>query len=249
MLLFCSRCWCTMSRRKQAKPQHINSEEQPPDAASGKAQSGVGGAGGGRGAAAGPNFPDARRRRPGRRGALPGGAFSNLVLHPPPFSLPFPPPSTGSARNPTPSSPQGFGGGGGHLNPRGAPTRCCFAGLSGAPTPRCFGGGSGRFWAAAGARCCPRGASPCPAGGPPPPRPPMPRTPECRGTRVGGAGLRRPRCLGGCSLMGGEPQSFPKAEGIAGRGGGGERKELRTIFAGVGNGWSVVPSIYLRLSR
>ncbi|KAI1233539.1 Sal-like protein 4, partial [Lamprotornis superbus] len=30
-----SRCWCTMSRRKQAKPQHINSEEQPPDAASG----------------------------------------------------------------------------------------------------------------------------------------------------------------------------------------------------------------------
>ena len=61
MLLFCSRCWCTMSRRKQAKPQHINSEEQPPDAASGK--------GGARCFAA-------RLMRGGGSGAISGGSFS-----------------------------------------------------------------------------------------------------------------------------------------------------------------------------
>lgn len=192
-----------------------------------------------------PTFPMRGGGGRGGEGRFPGGLFPTSCFIPPPFPFPSPPPSTGSARNPTPSSPQGFGGGGAFKSPR-SPNAVLFCGAERGTDPSVFRGGSGRFWAAAGARCCPRGASPCPAGGPPPPRPPMPRTPECRGTRVGGAGLRRPRCLGGCSLMGGEPQSFPKAEGIAG---GGERKELRTIFAGVGNGWSVVPSIYLRLSR
>lgn len=53
-----------MSRRKQAKPQHINSEEQPPDAASGKG---------------GPRCFAARLMRGGGSGAISGGG---AFLHP-----------------------------------------------------------------------------------------------------------------------------------------------------------------------
>lgn len=58
-----------MSRRKQAKPQHINSEEQPPDAASGKG---------------GPRCFAARLMRGGGSGAISGagGLFFTLVLRP-----------------------------------------------------------------------------------------------------------------------------------------------------------------------
>lgn len=75
----CSRCWCTMSRRKQAKPQHINSEEQPPDAASGERTGGA-------------ERPRLRARLmrgggAGSWGRFPGGFFHPRVSPPAPFPL------------------------------------------------------------------------------------------------------------------------------------------------------------------
>ena len=70
-----------MSRRKQAKPQHINSEEQPPDAASGKGRGRARSRGG---------FQLSRGAEVARGSLLGGGLFPPLCFTP--RSFPPPPP-------------------------------------------------------------------------------------------------------------------------------------------------------------
>lgn len=187
----------------------------------------------------------------GGEGLLLGGLFHTRASPPALFA------PTSAARSPTPSSPHAFWG---RLKRRGAPARCCSAGhrLLGVSQWRGGWGGQlgfGPFRGAAllGARCCPRGPSPLPGWRPPsvPHHTPthaaeVPRSlrRSPRGLRGAAAAPLPPRW--GCSLRRGEPPSLPKAEGLGGR--EGERKELRTIFVGVGNGSSLVSPIYLTLS-
>lgn len=184
-----------------------------------------------RGAAAAPNFPDARRRR---RGALAGGLFPPSCFTP----RSFPPPRALPGARP-PTSPQVFWGAFKAPRPRGDPARCCSAGLSGAPALRYFPRGvEGKLGlGCSGAQPCavlPEGSLALP-GWPPPSAPPP--GPAALGVQPHGSGTPKPPFGGGAGGGG---------EGGQTEGGG---EELRTVLAGIGNGLSLVSPVYLTLSR